>query len=265
MVRQGLSPSQIVEQFDKEGLNRTDKAINRKLEKERAKDLETWHGQIAAPPESAPQHDEAMEIEAERVLIVTDIHAPRHDHRWMNQVISLALKWGVDTVIDGGDLIDWDAFSFYGKDIETLAEDELNAATQIVEILSGEFAKVYIIDGNHNRRIVRKLEGLLSPSVMAGLWIHDKKNVTSSDYSWCKLTSGGELYYIEHPKNVSRDVSDTFWAIESGVCADPKRLSYIQKVHNTRPQVSQGAVIVIEGAPILLSPRNIDLYSQMTI
>jgi len=66
-----------------------------------------------------------------------------------------------------------------------------------------------------------------------------------------------------HTWGIVRDVSDTFWAIDAGLCADPDRLAYITKVHTTNPKPVQGAVMVIDGVPILLSPDNIGFYERM--
>ena len=113
-----------------------------------------------------------------------------------------------------------------------------------------------------------------------------------TDYHWFELMSGGERYYVEHPKNVSihativpkklagkylchiiaghghtwgitRDPSDSFWCIDSGVCADPHRLAYTHKVHTTRPMEVQGAVFVLDGIPLLVAPHNIGFYERM--
>jgi hypothetical protein len=60
-----------------------------------------------------------------------------------------------------------------------------------------------------------------------------------------------------HLWGMTRDESGTFWAIESGVCADPERIPYYNEVHNTRPAMCTGAVIVRDGVPWLLSPENV--------
>ena len=45
--------------------------------------------------------------------------------------------------------------------------------------------------------------------------------------------------------------------------ADPERIEYYQMQHTTRPAMQQGAVIVRNGIPILLSPHNIAAFEAM--
>jgi len=45
--------------------------------------------------------------------------------------------------------------------------------------------------------------------------------------------------------------------MESGICADVRRLDYCEKEHNTRPVMTQGAVILRDGQRILLCPENL--------
>ena len=44
------------------------------------------------------------------------------------------------------------------------------------------------------------------------------------------------------------------WAISTGTCLMPKKLDYITLVDNTRWQVAQGALIIRDGYPELLTP-----------
>ena len=221
-------------------------------------------------------------------LLLFDVHAPFHDADWLNRCIELALRWKVNQVGIGGDLIDLAAFSPYGRDAEVEAEDEIRATEQILSALTASFATVYYVGGNHEVRLARQLGCALDLERIMTLWVHGER-VTVSDYHWFRLVSGDETYLIEHPRNASmhativpkalcakfgcnvvaghghqwgitRDVSGRYWAVDAGICADPRRLRYAEMEHSTRPVMLQGAVIVKEGLPVLLCPQNIGFY-----
>jgi len=282
---QGKDAQQISELFGAKGIRRTHQSIRRK------KQREGWHARIGDAPSCAPRFDQEVRLKAERVLIMPDPHVPYHDGPWCNRVINLALSMGVDTVAVPGDLVDFTSFAKWGRQERVEAEDEIREATRFVRALARTFDRVVYSGGNHEMRLPRITGNLLELRDAMAMFVRDE-NVTVTDYHWFELVSGGERFYVEHPKNAStipgrvptqlaakfschviashghqwgqvRDVSGRYWCIDSGVCCDPPRLAYISKVHSTRPQLYQGAVLVIEGTPILLGPGNIGLYERM--
>jgi hypothetical protein len=115
--------------------------------------------------------------------------------------------------------------------------------------------------------------------------------ITRSSYRWMRFESGGEMWQCEHPLSssanativpkrlasihlchviaghghgwgIARDLSGRYYAIDTGICADPKKLTYAYRAHSMRPAMNQGAVIVIDGVPLLLSPDNVGLYAR---
>lgn len=284
LITQGLNDAEIAKEFVELGGKRTYKAIQRKRQRE------GWRTLIAANPLCAPRFDKALRVEADRALLMFDPHAPFHDADWCNRVIGLALSYKVDTVAIGGDLVDFTAFSKWGRQERVEAEDEIASAIQIVKALCDSFKRVIYSGGNHENRLPRITGNLLALRNTMELFINGT-HAEVTDYHWFELISGGEKYYIEHPKNASihativpkklaskylchvvaghghlwgitRDPSNSFWCIDSGVCADPERLAYTHKVHSTRPKEVQGAVLILDGIPILLCPDNIKFYER---
>jgi len=284
LTQQGKNDAEIAKEFRDEGIRRTYKSIQRKRQRE------GWHALIAANPLCAPRFDRPLRVEADRALLLIDPHAPFHDADWCNRVIDLALSYDIDTAAIAGDLVDFTAFSKWGRQERVEAEDEIASAIQFVEVLCSTFRRLIYSAGNHENRLPRITGNLLALRNTMQMFTNSTKTEVT-DYHWFELISAGEKYYIEHPKNASihativpkklaskylchiiaghghlwgmtRDPSDTFWCIDSGVCADPERLAYTHKVHSTRPKELQGAVMVIEGIPILLSPDNIGFYER---
>jgi len=287
LVQDGKSPYQCFEEFQQSGIARSQKAVVRKIQNETAKAPHLWHAMIRPSP-VAPLHVHQAVVKADKCLCLFDIHAPFHDPAWLNRLMAIALRRGAEDCIIGGDLIDFSALNHFGRQKGVETEAEVDAAEHVVKMLAATFQRVLLFAGNHELRLPKKLDYLLSLEKTMEDFIVSA-NVSVSDYQWCELRSGGETYYIEHPKNasvvpvmvprklaakyhqnvvaghghlagMSRDDSNRYWAIDSGVCCDPRKLAYVQKVHNTRPQVMQGAVLVERGIPILLTPQNASLY-----
>ena len=288
LVHQGWGPEQIHQEFVKEGIDKTHQSIRRKIQREKRRAPHEWHAHIAFPPDCAKRFDQQVKVDADSALLLFDIHAPFHDARWLNALIGLGIRRKVSLVGIGGDLVDFSAFSKFGRQERVEAEDEIVSAEQIVSTLAGEFKRIIYSSGNHELRLPKKTDNLLELRDAMGMFVR-APNVTITDYHWFELTSGGQRFYIEHPKNASvnsgivparlcakyhchvvaghghtwgmtRDVSNTWYGIDAGVCCDPERLAYITKVHSTRPAVCQGAVLIEGGVPLLLSPDNITAY-----
>lgn len=288
-VQAGKRSDEIVTLFAEKGIERTYKSVTRKLERERAKDPADWHAMVALA--TTKRWDTQLRVTADRTLILPDIHAPFHDADWINRCIGLALRMGCDTVALPGDLVDFAAFSKFGRQERVEAEDEILAARQIVTALAHSFARVIYTGGNHEMRLPRKTDNLLELRDAMEMFVN-APNVQVSDYHWFELVSGGEMFHVEHPKpssstaivvpralcrkflchiigthghmwGMGRDESGRFWLVDSGVACDPLRLAYIQKVHSTRPMVYQGACLVLDGVPLLLSPDNIATFEWL--
>jgi predicted phosphodiesterase len=288
-VQQGVGFDGIVERFAARGIPRTYKSIQRKAQQERNRAPDVWR--VRLPRSTTRRYNAPLEVQGDAVILA-DIHAPFHDADWLDRVVSLALKRNVRQAVLAGDFADFNAFSSYGRDVGIDADAELDTLAALMDALIATFERVYYIAGNHDVRPLRVLGDVgLSVTSLMRLFAPrpDDKQFFTSDYHWCRLVSGGQTYQIEHPKNASvnaafvprklagkfgchvigahghtwgmtKDDSGRYWAIDSGVCADPLRLGYTQLVHSTRPVQMQGAVIVQGGLPLLLSPETIGMY-----
>jgi hypothetical protein len=285
MVQGGKDSQVICEEFNKAGIPRSQKAIYRKLQAERDKDPGQWRVRVADSP--FPALPSPVTIEGD-CLVLADLHSPFHDAHWVNRVTDLALKWGVCKAGVCGDAVDFSAFSHFGRQHYLEAEMELDAVKQVLDSLANGFDEVVYAPGNHEMRFARWVAYALDAQALIQHWVNNEK-VTTTRFHWFRVVSGGEVYQVEHPRNTSthasvipaklcakfgchviaghghtwgmtRDDSGRYWAIDSGICADPRRLEFGQIEHNTRPVQMQGAVIIKGGVPILLCPENIGLY-----
>ncbi len=281
LTEQGHDSAHIARVFSEQGIARTQKAI------QRLKAREHWHGRVA----ESPVHLQAPPTLRGDALLLFDVHAPCHDAAWINRCVDLALRWGVDRLGIGGDLVDWTAFSVFARSPEYDVDAEVRAAEQIVRTLSGTFTETVYCAGNHEVRLSRRTDWLLPVDTAVRLFLRDDRTTFTRAF-WFWLESGGERYMCVHPRNASvaqtmvparlaakyqthviaghghlwgqgRDVSGQYWAIDAGMCADPARLEYYQMQPNIRPAMCQGACIVRDGVPVLLSPANIRFYEAL--
>ena len=284
MQDQHLDSAQIAARFEQQGIRRTQKAIQRRRERLGV------HAQVAESPVPKLGPPPTMHGDA---LLLFDIHCPCHDAVWINRVIDLALRWGIRKVGIGGDLVDFDTFTSFERNPAFDVEVELRSAENIISALESCFDEVVYSCGNHEVRLSRRTDWLLPVQDAVKLFVRSGKTTFTRSH-WFILESGGQRFHVEHPGNYSghatlvpkrlcskylchvvaghghtwgigRDVSDTWYGVDAGICADPERLAYAVERHNTRPAMQQGAVIVRGGEPILLSPTNIAVYEQMEL
>ena len=235
-------------------------------------------GETSVPKSAKERFDAPPAIEGD-ALILADPHCPYHDAAFINQTVTIAVKWGVPNCIVAGDILDYNAFSPFDPNMTDTLEQEFTAGEALLGALAHAFTKVLCLTGNHDARLYKKIGYHQIAPERVGKMLSSAENVEFSPYYFCLL---GDNYLVEHPKNVSvlggkvasslaakyhknvisthghlfgmsQDVSGEYVGIDSGCCADPRRLEYISLRHNTRPEVVQGAVILRGGYPWLLN------------
>jgi UDP-2,3-diacylglucosamine pyrophosphatase LpxH len=288
-VEQGLNAEEISQRFAADGLSRTHQAVRRYLQRLRDREPGKWCAKVALSPIAMPTGP--LEAEGD-TLVLGDPHCPFHDADWVNRVSALALRYHIKQVALIGDLIDWTAFSRYGRRAGVEAEDEIRAAEQFVRALAANFERVYYLPGNHEERLARQTNHALTLERIAEWWV-TRPNVVTTRKKWMLLHSGGETFRLTHPKNYSRtpgansralcskylmhtigahdhlvavtkDVSGTFWGVDTGMCAARRLLDYIEEESSNNPQMVQGACLVMDGVPVAVTPDSIALYESMT-
>jgi hypothetical protein len=275
LTEQGRNTAEIAVAFQERGIARTQKAIIRMCARK------GWHMRVQTSP---VQLDAPPTMEGDALLLF-DIHSPCHDARWINRCVDLALRWGVRQCGIGGDLVDFTAFSIFAKSDAYVVQEEIVQTERILTALESAFDSIIYSAGNHDVRLSRLTGWMLPVETAVRLFMRSGKTIFTRSY-WWSLDSGGESFYIEHPRNASvsqtmvparlaakyhkhviaghghlqgtgHDVSGRYWAIDAGICADPERLEYYQMQHTIRPAMMPGAVIVKDGIPFALCPQNI--------
>ena len=113
-------------------------------------------GKIPEPIKEYEGEWGAVEIDAEKSLVLNDVHAPFHD----KESLTLALKHGLDqgciNVIIGGDFCDFFRLSYFRKDITVVGfREELDIIRRTLAVIRDVFTdgEIYFKDGNHEERL----------------------------------------------------------------------------------------------------------------
>lgn len=91
----------------------------------------------------------------DRVLVLSDLHVPYQDMKWIREQLSIAKEWGVRLVVLAGDIQDEGKFSSFEKSRVPYKAEHGMTKTLIGEI-SNEF-EVVMIRGNHDIRLMSYL------------------------------------------------------------------------------------------------------------
>lgn len=240
-----------------------------------------YQQRAAAPIE--PYGKPALRVDGD-ALVLADCQVPFHDAEFIRRCVSLATSWKVTNCILAGDFADLQALNSFNQSATMPLSDELKAARMVLAEIKRSFKRVVYIKGNHEERTERSTEGRISFRDLLVDFFGDGERPGSVEFSplyWCWV---GDKWIVTHPKNASSipsrvpfvlaskfhrnvisthnhlwgsatDMSGTFHVIDSGMCADPAKIEYYAMRHNTRPSMSQGAVIIRRGFAWPLHPH----------
>jgi predicted phosphodiesterase len=115
--------------------------------------------QLPAPlPDNKPWN--IVPISFKRALVVCDLHIPHHDGPAVKLALREGKRWGVDTIILLGDIVDFYAVSYWDRQPDRkLLADEVEYGKRFLECLRESFPKAQIIykEGNHEEGLWRFL------------------------------------------------------------------------------------------------------------
>ena len=136
-------------------------------------------------------------------IIVGDIHVPTTDYDFASLVLVIAKKYGIKQLIIAGDTFNMDAFSLYEAISETPSwEQERDAARILFHDWLEWFDDIYVIMGNHDRRLQKWAGGQLDETDIFGMITSsDKVHVSNYGYLTVKTRQGD--YLVTHSKNYS--------------------------------------------------------------
>ena len=98
---------------------------------------------------------------AERVLVLSDVHIPYHDHGALAVAMAFAKAWKPTLVVLNGDILDAHQISTHPKNASNVItfQDEINEVRQFLRAIKRDHSKARIVYtmGNHEDRLERYL------------------------------------------------------------------------------------------------------------
>ena len=102
-----------------------------------------------------------------KVLAIGDIHEPYTRRNYIDFCVDIYNAWDCDTVVFMGDVIDWQALSFFDKHPDAPgAKDEYLLAKEGLEKWVATFPDATVCLGNHDKRTVRCGAKQNAPSIV---------------------------------------------------------------------------------------------------
>lgn len=140
------------------------------------------------------------------VAVTADYHVPYTSREWVEKLVRISLEQNIKRLIIGGDYFNHDAFNhWFEMGFSVSWEEELVAAQELLNSLLNFFETIYIFLGNHDIRILRRLEERLDMKRVFGLILDESlidTRVFVSNLEYCYTSD--KKWMISHPGSYSR-------------------------------------------------------------
>lgn len=220
-------------------------------------------------------------FEWEDFMVVGDVQLPTTDYDFAMYPAMIARKHlrKPRRLILAGDLYNMDAWSKYPSSISTPSwEQEKKAARNLLTIYAQTFDEMWMLSGNHERRILERLgeydinDVLLAslPSGKVKATVLDRCTVNTirgkytilhgASYAKKALSNADEyaqkyqshiISHHEHHAAIGQDRYDRYHIINNGGLFDTAKMGYVQEKSNTMAGMSKGFTLVKNGYPHL--------------
>jgi predicted phosphodiesterase len=148
--------------------------------------------------------DKIVHIVADKIGIISDLHAPMHSEKWLYLAVKTFLHFGVKKIILNGDSINADqiskhAGSYFNR--RKNLEDDLDALESVLNLLRKYFDEIYISMGNHDMRLVHQMGGELSVNRLMKMVYSDEIKIKVTSRSYIFVNDHVEVI---HPRQYSK-------------------------------------------------------------
>ena len=128
---------------------------------------------------------EPAPLKLEKFLYASDLHCPLHDDDYVKRLCAVGQQLGVKHVVIGGDAFDFGGVSSHGDDIESVdINQEVDIAGKVLRYIKWHFQTVYILPGNHCRRVARRLDKNLSFRNLVKMALGDLTGVVTTEHDF---------------------------------------------------------------------------------
>lgn len=236
------------------------------------------------PRGDAPPLDAAARLATTSALVISDLHVPYHNADLLQRAIDLKNRRfpEVDQLIIAGDLFDFASISRHPKDgREAAINDELKTAGAVLRELLRPFSRAYILPGNHDERLAKKLEAhvpmrFLIDGCLGGDRPDCEIITTEYDYVYLDHPEPERQWIIGHPSHysgqggrtpaqiaelehrncmtghnhvigLSQSPSGRYIGVDIGHMTDPHKHLYVRRRLTKYPRWSAGFAVIVDG------------------
>ncbi len=142
-----------------------------------------------------------LELSGQNWMITSDWHVPETDWRMIERVISIATKHMRQPrqLVIAGDFFSQSQFSQFANIIPPAPwAQERDAAREILRTLLDTFADIWIIMGNHDRRLIKWSMANLDEGDVFGMVIQNPR-VHVNKFAYCTIQTEEGKWRITHP------------------------------------------------------------------
>ena len=233
-------------------------------------------------------YDDFIVLPYRDAMVISDVHLPFYNAELANRMIALARKFGIRTLFLIGDLFDAKGYSRYPTANNISMDDgeyEIDCARQFFTVCATQFDDIYVTIGNHEMRMLNKLERKLQFKTLLRMALHEAElgdtKIHVTEYPRVKMEGIDKpSTWLGHPENYSRikgnvprdlatkyqaniitghthhlvltsHISGQYYICESGCLADPSKQEYLAMSFTPHPEWHPGFVMIRNEKPYI--------------
>ena len=217
-------------------------------------------------------------------IVTGDVHSPFTDYSFTQLVSMVALKHlkKPRQLLLAGDIWDMGNFSKYESVIPAPTwRQEQQALKVLFEEWLDVFDNIFVIMGNHDRRLPKLVDGAFDDSDLVNLIGVNGDKIITSNFGWCVVNTEQGEYRVTHPRNYSQNqlavAEKLAWKfrqniishhehhtsigwdryknhllVNNGTLADYNKFAYVVLDDSTSAGMSQSFTLLKNGYPHLL-------------
>jgi len=233
-------------------------------------------------------YDDFIKLPYQDSMVISDVHLPFYNHDLANKMLRIARKFGITRLNIIGDLFDAKAHSKFPTANDMSQDDaqyEIDSIREFLVTCAKQFDDIYITTGNHEARILNRLErkfmfktllrSAITEAELGGTMIHvtDYPRLFTDGISQPGTWMGHPKSYSIVKTNVPRDlctkfqsniitghshhlvvtshISGQYYIAESGCLADPKKQEYLAMDFAKNPEWHPGFLMIRNEKPYI--------------